>query len=108
LLGSKQMSMLLEDFKERYDAVIIDSPPLGVVTDAAVLGTAVDGVLLVARSDHTMADALAYAVEQLQNVQAPVLGAIVNDLDPRKNGSYYSAGYGDHAVYFASTAEQAG
>ena len=68
------------------------------VTDAAVLGTNVDGVVLVARANVTQKGALTYAVEQVENVQAPVLGSVLNDIDHRRDGRYYST-YGKYGYY---------
>jgi capsular exopolysaccharide synthesis family protein len=98
LLGSKRMGELLEGLEEDYDLVIIDSAPLTVVTDAAVLGTNADGVILVARASHTDRGAIAYAVEQLRAVRAPVLGCVLNDVDSRRDGRYRSS-YGRYGHY---------
>ena len=98
ILGSQRMRSLLEALEERYDLVLIDSAPLTVVTDAAVLGTKVDGVVLVARANVTEKGALRYAAEQLRNVRAPLLGAVLNDIDFRRDSRYYSA-YGKYGYY---------
>jgi tyrosine-protein kinase Etk/Wzc len=97
LLGSTGMKEALEKYRSDYDAVIIDSPPLNVVTDAAVLGPLVDGVILVARAGVTAVDSLAYAMDQLRNVRATVLGAVLNDLDMRRDSRYGS--YGSYGYY---------
>lgn len=99
LLGSPRMHRLLEQLQGSYDTVILDAPPLNVVTDAAVLGTNSDGVLLVARAGVTDRDALAYAIEQLGNVRAPVLGAVLNDVDHKRQVHYGSRA--SYAYYYA-------
>jgi len=99
LLGSKRMKTVLESMAESFELVIIDSPPLTVVTDAAVLGTNSDGVLLVARANQTERGALTYAVEQLHNVRAPILGTVLNDVDFRRD-SRYSSSYGKYGYYY--------
>jgi tyrosine-protein kinase Etk/Wzc len=91
LLGSKGMGELLEAVEKDYDLVIIDSAPLTVVTDAAVLGTNADGVILVTRASHTERGAITYSAEQLRNVRAPVLGCVLNDVDYRRDGRYTSS-----------------
>jgi tyrosine-protein kinase Etk/Wzc len=91
LLASGAMRELLDEAKERYDAILIDSPPLNVVTDAAVLSGQVDGLVLVARAGVTDLDALAYAVEQLRAARAPTLGVLLNDIDPRRDAVYDGA-----------------
>lgn len=95
LLGSQRMRSLLERLEEEYDAVLLDAPPLNLVTDAAVLGTNVDGVVVVARAGVTERGALHYALEQLAAVRAPVLGTVLNDIDAR-NGRYYGSYYGGY------------
>jgi Mrp family chromosome partitioning ATPase len=85
------MRELLDEAKTGYDVVIIDSPPLNVVTDAALLSAHVDGVVLVARAWVTDLEALAYAVEQLRSARAPALGVLLNDIDPRRDAVYDGA-----------------
>jgi Mrp family chromosome partitioning ATPase len=79
--------------------VILDSAPVNVVTDAALISPHVDGVVLVARASVTAHGALAYAMEQLRSVHAPVVGAVLNDVDLRRDLSYDSTyqyqGYND-------------
>jgi tyrosine-protein kinase Etk/Wzc len=94
LLGSKRMKDLLATLRERYEIVILDSPPLNLVTDAAVLGAAADGVVLVARAGSTERGALRYAQEQLEAVRAPIAGVVLNDVDYAGRGKYYGSGYG--------------
>lgn len=97
LLGSQRMRKLLAELEDKYDAILIDSPPLNIVTDAAVLGTVADGVVIVARAGVTEKQALMYASEQLANVHAPLLGAVLNDVDFASN-RYYGM-YGKYGYY---------
>lgn len=99
LLGSERMHALLQRLEERYDAILLDAPPLNLVTDAAVLGTHADGVLIVARAAQTHKGALAYAMDQLRNVRAPVLGAVLNDVDFKRDGRY-GGRYGSYGGYY--------
>jgi capsular exopolysaccharide synthesis family protein len=89
LMGSAGMRTLLETLRDQYDVVIFDSPPLSLVTDAAVLAARADGVLVVVRAGYTATTALAYAVEQLRNVQANVLGAVLNDIVWERDAKQY-------------------
>jgi len=100
VLGSERMKALLQGLEERYDLVILDTAPLTVVTDAAVLGTKADGVILVARANITERGALTYSAEQLRNVRAPILGCVLNDVDYRRDSRYYSS-YGRYGYYYA-------
>ncbi len=93
LLGSQRMRVLLNRLEEMYDMVIFDTPPVNLVTDAAILGTLVDGVLLVARASATHQGAVRFATEQLMNVKARVLGTVLNDVDFDRDVRYYSYNY---------------
>ena len=99
LLDSPALATLLDQLKEQYDTVILDSPPINIVTDASLLAAHADGVLVVARSGVTAAQALSFAMEQLRHVRAPVLGAVLNDIDFARDsaydGSYKFQGYRD-------------
>lgn len=96
LLGSARMSSLLEDLAATHDAVIIDTPPLNAVTDAAIAGSKADGVVIVTRAGVTDRDAYLYALDQLNAVRARVLGTVLNGVDAkldRRYGVYAAAGY---------------
>jgi Mrp family chromosome partitioning ATPase len=74
--------------------VIIDSSPLLAVTDAAILATNSDGVLLITRFGKTKHDQLAHAVGSLEDVGAPVLGAALTMLSDRRRAAYSYTYYG--------------
>jgi capsular exopolysaccharide synthesis family protein len=88
LVGSPRMETLLEVLRDRYDSIVIDSPPMLAVTDASVLGLKTDGVILVVRAEKTEKDAINLAIQQLQHVGARILGVVVNDAKP--DGPYYA------------------
>lgn len=89
LLGSPRMRALLEEMRTRYDAVVIDAPPVGLVTDAAVLGASADATILVARAGITEKEALQSAANQLHHVRARVGGVILNDFRSSTSGYGY-------------------
>jgi capsular exopolysaccharide synthesis family protein len=89
LLGSQRMAQFIELLKSKTDVVIFDTPPAIPVTDAAVLATQTDGVLLVADAGKTRRNAARRSVEVLQQVGANVLGAALNRLSPSRSGGYY-------------------
>ncbi len=101
LLGSPSMAALLDRLGNEYDAIIIDSPPLNMVTDAAVLGRVADGVLIVVRAGKTEREGLSLAMDQLNNVRVSVLGAVLNDASARREGRYYSR-YGYYQYAYTS------
>jgi non-specific protein-tyrosine kinase len=94
LLGSQKMGQILAQVKSFSDIVIIDTPPIMAVTDAAVLGAKVDGVLLVIEPGATRLAAARHTVEQMQRVGANLLGVVLNNLDLR------SARYGYRYYYY--------
>ena len=99
LISSSRMQWLIERLQERYDAIVFDTPPLTLVTDAAILASHADTVLLVARANKTEQAAISFAMEQLRNVNAPVRGAILNDVDFKRDGRYGK--YGGKYNYYA-------
>lgn len=74
--------------------IVFDTPPLTMVTDAAVLGTLADSTILVARAGATDKRALHHAAAQLYHLRVHVSGTIVNDFDPKQPGYGYEYGYG--------------
>lgn len=91
LLASPNMATLLENLSTYFECVIIDSPPVLAVTDAAILARLVDGVLIVAASDVTPRGGLIRTRRILSAVGARILGMSLNKLDPRRPGyGHYS------------------
>lgn len=88
LLGSARMSALLGVALETYDCVVIDTPPIGVVTDAAVVASLSDAVVMVARWQKTPVPALRASVASLRAAKAPLAGVLVNDANPRRLPAY--------------------
>ncbi len=93
LLSSQRMRHLLEALYTAADVVILDTPPLLVVTDAAVLASYVREVVLVVNAKRTQRSTLARAVEALHKIDAHVCGVIVNELSRSARGYAY---YGDY------------
>jgi capsular exopolysaccharide synthesis family protein len=89
LVGGEAMVQLLEALRDRFDVIIINTPPLVPVTDAAVLSAHADGVLVVVRAGKTTRHQLALAMSSLQAVGARVLGTVLN-MAPAHRGSDYS------------------
>ena len=91
LLSSHKMREMLESLYEEYDHIIIDTPPIVSVTDSTILSTAVDGTVLVISSGKTTGDILQRSNQELGAVNSKVLGAVLNNVDLRKDG--YGYGY---------------
>jgi capsular exopolysaccharide synthesis family protein len=98
LLVAGRLQPLFERLRPQYDYVIIDTPPLNLFTDGALIGAHADALLLVARADKTDRDELRYAVQQLRNVNVTLAGTILNDVEFRRS-SRYRMGYGYYYDY---------
>ena len=94
MLSSEKMRRFLARFRNEYDHIVIDSPPVLSVTDAALLSVEADSVLLVIRSGQTTKDALRRATDLLNQVKARIQGVVVNAIDMEQPHYYYY--YGSH------------
>jgi len=109
LLGSSKMNEVVGKIKESMDIVLIDTPPILVVTDSAVLAPRVDGVILVVKPGSTNLGAAKQAIEQLRRVGANILGIVLNGVNVtqsryrlyRNQGYYYQ--YSNYANYDSET-----
>ncbi|MDG5813620.1 polysaccharide biosynthesis tyrosine autokinase [Chitinispirillales bacterium ANBcel5] len=95
LIGSQKMTQLIETFKENFDIVLFDTPPVIAVTDPALLGTKVDGVLLVIKSQCTDRQLVGRAVKSFSNIGVDVNGAVLNNI----NISRHCNSYGYYKYY---------
>ena len=86
LLKFDRVRQLLESLKPHYDLVIVDTPPVNLLADAALFGAEADAVLIVVRAGHTQLETLDYAMGQLTAANAPIFGTVLNDIDLRHHG----------------------
>jgi polysaccharide biosynthesis transport protein len=89
LIDSQRMESLLDWAGREYDRVVVDTPPAAIVADALPLIKQVDRVLVVVRLRHTARDAAEHLGEQLTNIEAPVIGIVVNGAAAQADDSYY-------------------
>jgi len=106
LLGSRAMAHLLETFEKQFSFVLFDAPPLLPVTDAAVLGKSVGGVLVVVSAGHTHKNQLKGAVTALENVNARLAGFIVTMLPTKGPDAYGYGRYGYGGYGYGYTESQ--
>jgi capsular exopolysaccharide synthesis family protein len=99
LLSSPGMADALQQLRERFDHIVVDSPPLLMVTDATVLSTLVDGVILVVESGVTVRGALVRAHSLIDNAGGRVLGVVMNKVDLHRDAYYYSS-YSRYQAYY--------
>jgi capsular exopolysaccharide synthesis family protein len=103
LLHTRRFRELVTEVLKRYDKVVFDSPPVGVVTDPVILSKAVDGTILVVKAGVTARQLLAKTGRVLEDVKANVLGVVLNDIDPERRtyGGYYHYYYYYRRRYYS-------
>ncbi len=97
LLSSEKAAALIKGLRERYDIIIMDSPPLS-VADPVILSRHADGVLLLASAGESRYEMLEKGIKKLRDVSADIIGIVLNRFDVKKSGYYYH--YSDY--YYAS------
>jgi capsular exopolysaccharide synthesis family protein len=106
MLGSVTMRQLMISWRETYDYIVIDTPPVLAVTDAVRLSSHADSVLLILRCGHTTRQALARSCDVLNQSSVPVLGIVVNSVDFQSSGSYYYGYYRELAKRYYDSGPQ--
>lgn len=107
MISSKSMRKLLEQIKGDYDYMFIDVPPVGVVTDASILATIVDGVILVCASGGVEIELARLAKQTLTNVGANILGVVLNKVN-LESKSAYSSHYSYYYEYYGKEEKRSG
>ncbi len=97
LISSPGMELAMERLKEEFDVIVMDSPPVQLVSDAVMLSQLATSVLFVVRADKTPYPVARHALSRLHRVDAPVLGVVLNQIDLEKADNYYGeySGYGN-------------
>lgn len=102
LLGSKHFEELLNSLRDTYDYIIIDTAPVGLVIDAAVISSICDGTVIV-MSDKVRFRAAKNVIEQLEKSNAKILGVVRNKIATRSGKRYYKGKYGYGKYGYRST-----
>ncbi len=90
VLDSKRLKQLIDKLSERYDHIILDTAPYGIISDSASLLRLVDGIVVVSRFNLTTKRELKYTLEGLKHLNADVLGVVLNAFDPKRSTDYYT------------------
>ena len=109
LLHTDRFAAILADCAKLYDRIILDSPPTSAVTDPAVLGNLVDGVILVIKAGETTRDAAIHSRRQLMSAKARMVGVVVNAIDfsnPAYGYEYYYRNYYRYGYTYGSGPDQ--
>jgi len=88
LLGSDRMQQLVEEMAERYDYILVDTPPVNVVSDACIIASLLDGVLMLVRKDKSRKDDTKRAIDSLRLTGAKILGFVLNGVEINTRNSY--------------------
>ena len=89
MLSSRAMTAFIKEMKEEFKYIILDTPPLQAVTDAQVLSTKADGVLLVVRAGSTKREMVLNSVDLIKKVHGKIIGTVLNGVENKKNNYYY-------------------
>ena len=107
LLGSPQFRELMQTLRERYDRIVIDTPPVLGLSETSMMQSLVDGVLFVIWTGHTPARSAKAAVDMLAANGANFYGFVLNRLDLRATANYYQYYYYSHDYYYQHPLENA-
>ena len=102
LLYSKRFDKVLEACSERFDYIFIDTPPLNLVSDAAMLAEKVDGYIFIVRAGSDTRTGVAYAIDVITKVNGKIAGFVLNDVNEKTagyKGTYNYGGYGRYGRY---------
>lgn len=94
ILASKKMGAVLEELKQIYDIIVVDSPPALAVTDSQILATKCDGVIMVIDSGKVKREVAAKVKASLEFVKARIVGVVLNNVNRKDGESYYYYYYG--------------
>ena len=93
MLSAEPMEQLIADLKNSFDYVLLDTPPVSVVTDAAILGKYADGAVLCVRSNYAPKETVQLAKERLTNVGIRILGVVLTGFDAKKDSKQSAYSY---------------
>ncbi len=99
LLATPKLDSLFEKLQDQYDYIIVDTPPVNVVTDATVISGKIDGYLLCVRAGMSDTDEMRSMIGSLEQVDARVLGIIITDIDPKMETYGKYSRYGKYSKY---------
>lgn len=94
ILSSRRMTSLIDEMKEQFDIIIVDTPPALAVTDAQIVAAKCDGVLMVVDFGKVKRDLAIKVKNNLERVQARILGVVINNIDRDNAEAYYYYYYG--------------
>jgi capsular exopolysaccharide synthesis family protein len=103
ILNSRRMSVLIQDVKQRFDLILVDSPPILGVSDASVLASEVDLTMIVVQHRKLPRNMLLRVKHAVENVGGQVIGVVLNNVDVRSDSQYQY--YTSYYTYYAPSAD---
>jgi capsular exopolysaccharide synthesis family protein len=102
LLGSKRMGALVDRLEQEWDIILFDSPPIVAVTDSSMISAEIDALVMVVKAGQTDLAAIDRALDTVRNVKSPLIGAILNGVNPQTMAGKYSYYYSYYNYYYNS------
>lgn len=102
IIGSDKTGFLMDVLRQRFDFIVIDTPPVLPATDALIMTPRTDGVLLVVHAGKTNKKIVKECVDKFRTANLPILGVILNRVDVKKGGYYYKYYQKYYAAYYGS------
>jgi capsular exopolysaccharide synthesis family protein len=102
LLGSARMSTLVDQLEKEWDMILFDSPPIVAVTDASMISSEIDAIVMVVKAGQTDRSAVDRALDTIKNVKAPLIGVVLNGANPETLAGKYSYYYSYYNYYYHS------
>jgi capsular exopolysaccharide synthesis family protein len=102
LLGSSKMSSLVDKLEQEWDIILFDSPPIVAVTDASMISSEIDALVMVLKAGQTELSAVDRALDTIKNVRSPLVGVILNGANPETLAGKYSYYYSYYNYYYHS------
>lgn len=99
LLSSKRLKVILNELKDQFDMILVDSPPIISVADSPIIATAVEATILVSRAGYIPRHICLHAKNILESVNGKIIGGVLNAAQSRHQSYYYSRYYGYNEYY---------
>ena len=100
IFSSNRFSTLLRDLRDRYDIIIVDTPPVLIVPDARLIAQNVDSTVFVVKWDRTVKEQVTAALREFESAGKPVNGLVLNQINPKGMKRYgYGNSYGPYSAY---------
>ena len=94
LIGSERMKEFIKEIKKRYDIIVLDTPPMGIVSDPYLIARHADSIVFLVRQNYTIKEVLAHTLRNVEEEGITNVGLLLNDITAKKSGYGYRYNYG--------------